>query len=144
MKFFIGLLVGFVCGVVTTFLVLVGIGHVMEGVSDRGLTLFEEPKDCITKNSLKVFQVLNSNNALVMEQQKTFSDMPVEMQDMFSNITGALTNAPVMLLIGEKNEHFYDEQIIKIPVKQCARQIGVYKYQNKEDTFKTVPAVSIK
>lgn len=143
MKFFIGLLVGFVCGAVVVFLLVVGIGPMMKGVSDQGLTLFEKPKDCITKNSLKVFQVLDSNKALVMEQRKAFSDMPTEMQDMFSTITDALVNAPVMLLVGEETEHYYDEQIIKIPVKQCAKQIGVYKYQNKEDMFKTVPAVSI-
>ena len=36
---------------------------------------------------------------------------------------------------------YYDGMEVKIPSNKCATQNGVYKYTNKQDTLKTVPAI---
>ena len=53
------------------------------------------------------------------------------------------TFEPVMLLLGKESDSFYDSQIINIPNGFYLSQIGSYKYQNKENLTKTVPAVII-
>ena len=104
--------------------------QVTESTKDQGLTLFAEPGVCVTHNPLKVFQTLDSNRALVLEEKTLYKEMTVP-------------GDTVMLLVGTETEHFYDNQVIKIPAKQCAKQVGVYEYWNKEKFHKTVPAVSI-
>ncbi len=119
MKFFIGFLVGLVCGVIATLC----FGVFVTTIENKNLTLFPEPGACITKRTLKVFQVLDSNKALV-EESDTWG-------------------SPVMLLMGKEQEHFYDDQIVKISAKQCARQVGTFQYQTKNKDYKTVPVVRI-
>ena len=130
MKFFLGFITGLICGAIATFLLLMLMSQTTESAKDQGLTLFAEPGACVTRNPLKVFQTLDSNRALVLEEKTLYKDITVP-------------GDTVMLLIGTETEHFYDNQVIKIPAKQCAKQVGVYEYWNKEKFHKTVPAVNI-
>ena len=50
----------------------------------------------------------------------------------------------VVLLIGNYDDYFYDDQKVKIPPRKKIKQIGVYKYESKGGMIKTVPAVAIK
>ena len=116
---------GFILGVVSCFLILSIAGKVMqEPVNEDGLTLFSVPKDCVTRKNLKVFQALPNGRALAREVNASF-------------------DSPVMYLVGTEGETFYDDEIVKLPGKQCAMQIGTYFYQTKNKDYKTVPAVSI-
>jgi hypothetical protein len=38
---------------------------------------------------------------------------------------------------------YYDDQVIKVPEGKCMRQIGVYEYQTRMETIKTVPIVQV-
>ena len=86
------------------------------------LTLFEKPGECITKEPIKVFQVLTSDSALATERSNR------------EYYTGK-----VVLIVNDKGQTYYDEQIIK--PKTCFRQIGTFRYEAKNQNWKTVPAV---
>ena len=91
-----------------------------------GITLFPKKKEgeVITKEQLKVFQVLKPNTALV--KSETFP------------------NEILMLLIGEEDDLYYDNQKINMPKGKSAKQVGIYQYTTKSGELKTIPAVKIK
>lgn len=92
---------------------------------DKGITLFKEERDCISKNRFQIFRVLDSGDALARELMNDF-DTPVP------------TGLEVLFLEEGKNS-YYDEQIITIPSGKCAKQIGIYK-----NRVRTVPVVAIR
>lgn len=91
-----------------------------------GITLFSKKKegDVITKEQLRVFQVLKPNIALVK--------------------SGVFPNEMLMLLIGEENDLYYDNQKINLSEGYFAKQVGIYQYNTKGGNLKTIPAVKIK
>ena len=91
-----------------------------------GITLFPKKKDgeVITKDQLRIFQVLKPNTALVK--------------------AGVFPNEILMLLIGNDDDLYYDNQKINIPEGKAAKQVGVYQYNTKSGELKTIPAVKIK
>ncbi len=93
-----------------------------------GITLFPKKKDgdiiAKEKEVLKVFQVLKPNAALVK--------------------TGSFPNEILMLLIGEDDDLYYDDQKIVVPQGKTAKQVGIYQYNAKSGELKTIPAVKIK
>jgi hypothetical protein len=127
MKKFWIFIIGFIAGIIATFLVVFVI-FVANKPNDGllGLTIFPEKGDCITvKKEIEIFQVLEPNVAL-------------------ARTGGILEDGIVVLLINYDGQSYYDEQKIKIPANKCARQIGTYQYTTRKDNFgKTVPAVVI-
>ena len=93
-----------------------------------GITLFSKKKDgdiiAKEKEILKVFQVLKPNAALVK--------------------AGGFSNEILMLLLGDDDDLYYDEQKINIPEGKSAKQVGIYQYTTKSGQLKTIPAVKIK
>ena len=91
-----------------------------------GITLFPKKKEgeVITKDQLRIFQVLKPNTALVK--------------------AGVFPNEILMLLIGNDDDLYYDNQKINIPEGKAAKQVGVYQYNTKSGELKTIPAVKIK
>ena len=93
-----------------------------------GITLFSKKKDgdiiAKEKETLKVFQVLKPNAALVK--------------------AGSFSNEILMLLLGDDDDLYYDEQKISIPEGKSAKQAGIYQYTAKSGQLKTIPAVKIK
>ena len=122
----------FIGGIVATLIVIILIYALSQPKSDaimEGLTLFPEKGDCISNNQFKIFQVWAPNVALATEKKN----------ELF---IGGL----IVLLINDEGKYYYDDEIIKIPQKKCARQIGTFRYQtiNKEyEQYKTVPVISI-
>lgn len=96
----------------------------------NGITLFEEEGECISENSFKVFQVLDSGEALANEMEQMHS----------ITIPTGLT----VLFFNENGQSYYDDQIIKISSGKCAKQIGIFKYSAKSGMEKTVPIVGIR
>ena len=88
-----------------------------------GLTLFPEKGECIPGKQFEVFQVKHSNMALAS--------------------SGSFPNDVTVLIINYDGKHYYDNQKIKIPTKQCARQIGTYEYTTMKEIPRNVPAVVI-
>lgn len=91
-----------------------------------GLTLFSKKKDgeVITKEQIRVFQILKPNTALVK--------------------SGSFPNEKLMLLVGDDDDLYYDDQKIDIPENKAAKQVGIYQYNTKSGELKTIPAVKIK
>lgn len=109
----------FLAGVITGVGLVIGFAF-LYNESSEGITLFEQPGECISTNSLHIIQVLE-DGALALEH----------------------TNGLVVFILSQDNNSYYDSQVIKIPKGQCARQVGIYKYTTKEGVDKTVPVVKI-
>ena len=93
-----------------------------------GITLFSKKKDgdiiAKEKETIKVFQVLKPNAALVK--------------------AGGFSNEILMLLLGDDDDLYYDEKKITIPEGKSAKQVGIYQYTTKSGQLKTIPAVKVK
>lgn len=122
MKNFIVFILGLISGGVLTIglIMILAIGA---NENDKGMTLLEQPGECISTNSFSVTQVIDENSALAREI------------DLFSDLS--------VLLINDEGILYYDNQIISIPEGKCARQVGVYKYTTHSGIEKTVPIVKI-
>ena len=137
----------FVLGIVTGFILTIAIGFALNGIQnpkpsseniteseqeaepkeDDGITWFEEPGDIIEESSFKVIQVLAKDAALVCSKSKR--------ADLYTG--------PVYLLTNGEGKYYYDDQIIKIPKEKAVRQMGIYRYPNKNEDIKTVPIIEI-
>jgi hypothetical protein len=91
-----------------------------------GITLFPKKKEgeILATGELRIFQVLKPNVALVK--------------------SGLFPNEILMLLIGEDDDLYYDNQKINMPKEKSAKQVGIYQYNTKSGELKTIPAVKIK
>jgi len=131
MKKFLTFLMGMIVGALLCLAVLFFLSTSSDEGNDngiRGLTLFEQPGDCISTQSFKVIQVDAYGNALAMEKSGS----------------GDLYLGVLVLFLAEENASYYDDQIIKIPSGSCAKQLGTYRYTSNAGSIKTVPAVAIR
>lgn len=124
MKYFLS----FIAGVVVTVVVLVGIGiykNINEG-NIYGLTFLSENQvgQEFDYKSIKILQTHSQNTALVVPNKE-------------------YTFEPVMFLLGNETDSFYDNQVINVPKKCKLVQVGTYQYENREKIYRTVPAVMI-
>lgn len=122
MKKWIVFVLGFVSGIVFLFLVLLIIGKTY--ATNDGMTYFEKPGKCISTKDFEVMQVVGEGYALAREKK--------------GYVGGIL-----VLVTNENGELYYDDQVIKVPEGKCMRQIGVYEYQTRMETTKTVPIVQV-
>ena len=122
MKNFIVFILGLISGGVLTIglIMILAIGA---NESDKGMTMLEQPGECMSTNSFSVTQVIDENAALARET------------DLFSDL--------LVLLVNDEGFLYYDNQVISIPEGKCARQVGVYKYTTHSGIEKTVPIVKI-
>ena len=122
MKNFIVFILGLISGGALTIglIMILAIGA---NESDKGMTMLEQPGECMSTNSFSVTQVIDENAALARET------------DLFSDL--------LVLLVNDEGILYYDNQIINIPEGKCARQVGVYKYTTHSGIEKTVPIVKI-
>lgn len=122
MKNFIVFILGLISGGVLTIglIMILAIGA---NESDKGMTMLEQPGECMSTNSFSVTQVIDENAALARER------------DLFSDL--------LVLLVNDEGILYYDNQVISIPEGKCARQVGVYKYTTHSGIEKTVPIVKI-
>lgn len=122
MKNFIVFILGLISGGVLTIglIMILAIGA---NESNKGMTMLEQPGECMSTNSFSVTQVIDENAALARET------------DLFSDL--------LVLLVNDEGILYYDNQIINIPEGKCARQVGVYKYTTHSGIEKTVPIVKI-
>ena len=98
--------------------------------SYNGMTMFAKEGICISENSFKVLQVLDTGDALANELEQGSS----------ISIPTGLT----VLFLCEEGLSYYDGQVIKVPSGKCAKQVGVFKYTSNAGMEKTVPIVSIR
>ena len=120
----------FVAGMIVMFVGLSIFGVYNEMYSgDRdipGLSYLSEKQvgKTFEYRSIKIMQAHSQNTALVLPNQ-------------------LLATEPVMFLLGNESDAFYDDQIINIPKGYKLIQVGTYKYTTREKFEKIVPAVAI-
>ena len=131
MKKWVVFLLGMIAGVVLTFVMMLVLA-IGANTSSNGMTLFDEPGECLSTKTFKVMQVVDNNHALAHE---------VEWNEVLESYIS--TNL-LVLLTNDNGEYYYDDQIIKVPKGMCMRQVGIYKYQTRMDIEKTVPIVKLK
>ena len=120
---------GVVTGVILTVLIAVIYSHSSNnGLS--GVTNFEKVGDVINESSVKVFQVLSDNAALVHGRDE--------------NSYSKSYWGPVYLLRNYDGKYYYDEEIVKKPAGKQFRQTGIYRYYNVEVGYKTVPIIELR
>lgn len=119
----------YIAGVVTGALlvILFAVLFASNNSANDGITLFEQEGDCVSGNSFKVFQVLETGDALANEIERGF-----------------LATGVTVLFLNDGKTSYYDDQVIKIPSGKCATQIGVFKYESRSGVEKTVPVVEIR
>lgn len=86
----------------------------------------ERNPDCMPMYRFKVFQVLGDNYALANECKPDDNDY----------CFGA-----VVLLTPQKGVDYYDDMFVGLPKDKCAVQDGVYSYETKNNSLKTVPRI---
>lgn len=112
-------LLGFLAGIVFTFVVAIIVAKVYNA-SDNGITMFEQPGKNVSEENFVVIQVIDGNYALAYDY-----------------------DGLVALVMNDDGEYYYDNQTIYVPRGKCMRQVGLYKYQTKTEDWKTVPIVKI-
>ena len=120
----------FILGIITGIILMILFAVIVSNVSNgsmSGLTVFEQPGDCVGKKAAKVFQVIGTDAALVNEVEK----LQYSGTEVYSGKT--------MLITNKEGKTYYDDQIIMAP--KCFRQIGVFKYQSRNGMENTVPVV---
>lgn len=140
MKKWVVFILGLISGCILTVLSLVAIIFVASAINKNeettkkettNLVLFDEPGEEFSAPSFKIDKVLSNNKALASSGEKGYSKV------YYSGIE--------ILLIGDENTHFYNDQIIEIEKGKAAYIVGTYKYDefNTGRHFKTVPVIKI-
>lgn len=130
MKKWVIFIIGFISGIIATFLVALLFSDSGNATND-GVTLFDKPGECISTKAFEVMQVVGECQALAYEVEWN------EVLEMYTQ-TGLL-----VLVTNDNGIYYYDDQIIEVPSGQCMRQIGVFRYQTKSEIEKTVPIVKL-
>ena len=123
--YFLGILTGIVLTIGASIIIAKSQG---EDPSSNGISMFEKRGQAMTEGSFKIFQTLDDKHALA-------SGVSNEEYGWYMGIT--------VMIIGNENDHFYDDQIIKKTSGKKFYQVGTYKYQTKSEEFKTVPIVAL-
>ena len=123
--YFLGILTGIVLTIEASIIIAKSQG---EDPSSNGISMFEKRGQAMTEGSFKIFQTLDDKHALA-------SGVSNEEYGWYMGIT--------VMIIGNENDHFYDDQIIKKTSGKKFYQVGTYKYQTKSEDFKTVPIVAL-
>ena len=123
--YFLGILTGIVLTIGASIIIAKSQGG---DPSSNGISMFEKRGQAMTEGSFKIFQTLDDKHALA-------SGVSNEEYGWYMGIT--------VMIIGNENDHFYDDQIIKKTSGKKFYQVGTYKYQTKSEDFKTVPIVAL-
>ena len=87
----------------------------------------EQNPNCMDMRRFKVFQVFEDSYALASACTAKYDE---------DFCIGA-----VVLLTPQRNIEYYDEMYVSAPDNKCAIQDGVFKYETKDKTHKTVPVI---
>lgn len=87
----------------------------------------ERNENCMDMRRFQVFQVFEDNYALA--------------NACTADWASSYCNGAVVLLTPQRNIEYYDEMYVSSPENKCAVQDGVYKYETKNKTHKTVPVI---
>ena len=132
MKKWIVFILGAVTGCIVTFIIFLIIGLSQTSLSKSGITLSEKETLFKTTDSFKVMQVLD-DGALAICGEK----------DNYSRGHDYSYFGPVVYILSDGENLFYDDQIVTVPRGKSPIQIGTYRYKSKLGE-KVVPVITIK
>ena len=93
-----------------------------------GVTMLDEPVPFTEAKNFQVLQVVFEDAALAQSEKKM-------------QYTGSTYYTdPVVLIVADQKNTFYDDQIVKAPKDCKVVQVGTYNYQTKMG-WKTVPII---
>lgn len=118
-------LLGVLVGCILTFGGLFIYSKMRSTPEQSGIRMAKQKTKFTVANKFEVFQSFE-DGALATS----------EVKDYVSTFTG-----PVVFLVAEENEQFYDGQIVTIPKGKSAMQIGTYSYESKAGVH-TVPIIA--
>ena len=121
--FFLGILLGVVLTIGGVFV------YDKYQSSNADLEMFDQPGKVVPMKGLYVVQVQPDGSALA-----SYVDDKASILSMMTNI---------VLYIPDKGVNLYDNLQIEVPKKKCVRQVGTFRYIDKEQNLRTVPAVKI-
>lgn len=119
--FFLGIITGCVLTIAALF--VIGVSYSNSAESD--ITIAEHQTEFKDASRFEIFQVLG-DGALANCEEQGYSS---------SYFTG-----PVVYILSDGQNLFYDDQVIDIPYGKKAMQIGTYRYQTKLGE-KVVPVI---
>ena len=134
MKKWVVFLLGLISGVVLTLVTMVILAMgANTNANNNGVTLFDQPGECLNAKAFEVMQVVDNNHALAHE---------VEWNEILESYVPTASGL-LVLVTNDNGEYYYDDQIIEVPDGMCMRQVGIYRYQTISDMEKTVPIVKL-
>lgn len=134
MKKWVVFLLGLISGVVLTLVTMVILAMgANTNANNNGVTLFDQPGECLNAKAFEVIQVVDNNHALAHE---------LEWNEILESYVPTASGL-LVLVTNDNGEYYYDDQIIEVPDGMCMRQVGIYRYQTISDMEKTVPIVKL-
>lgn len=93
-----------------------------------GVTMLDEPVPFSEAKNFKVLQVVFEDAALAQSEKKM-------------KYTGStIYTDPIVLIVADQSNTFYDDQIVKTPKDCKVMQVGTYNYETQIG-WKTVPII---
>ena len=93
-----------------------------------GVTMLDEPVPFTEAKNFQVLQVVFEDAALAQSEKKMQYTGPTYYTD------------PVVLIVADQKNMFYDDQVVKAPKDSKVMQVGTYNYQTQMG-WKTVPII---
>ena len=94
-----------------------------------GVTMLDEPVPFNEARNFEILQVVSEDAALAQSEKK-----------MRYNTGTSYYSDPVVLIISDQKNTFYDNQVIKAPKGCKVMQVGTYNYRSQMG-WKTVPVI---
>ena len=132
-----GFFSGLLTGIFLAAIVILGLTYLMDSPSSSDsvekeekspLTMFEQPADIIETPSFQVQEVLSDGNAIAKSQDKDLDKYYTD---------------PIVLLLVEESNPYYDKQIVRVPKGKRAYRVGAYQYEPYYGSSSTLPVVRI-
>ena len=127
-SFFVGVIVGIIFTLIFATLLANSSESSESENSITGLSFFDSLGQVMDVQEYKIIQVIDDEYALAT----ALSD---KKYNLYTGI--------VVLLVSNGESGFYDDKIIKAPKGKVFRQVGTYRYENRIEMLKTVPAIGI-
>ena len=121
-------LLGVLTGIVVTIIVLFIIGISNKQKSPDGVEFFDKAGEVMDCTNYQVFQALGDGYALACEVDEYGIPNPV---------------GSIALLYDEDGSPYYDRQTVSTSYGECFRQVGIFRYKQKDGDYATVPIVMV-
>ncbi len=114
--FFLGIITGVLLTIAATFII-------NKSSSASDITMFNERGKMMDATSYTIIQTIDNNHGLAVG----------DFLDLLNPV----------LVLGNKDSHFYDGMEVKAGSNSRFYQVGTYRYMTKDEIWKTVPVVAL-